>query len=53
MAKHWSERLSCNLCGKSFRSRLAEARHRHNAPMLCRKVKQKELKNEQRNSTSG
>lgn len=39
MPKHWSERYSCGLCGKSFRSYIAEARHRHNAPLLCRRTK--------------
>jgi hypothetical protein len=37
--KHWSERLHCHLCGMTFRSAMAEARHRHNAPMLCRPTK--------------
>jgi hypothetical protein len=36
MAKHWSERLSCQ-CGKTFRSISAEAVHRHNFPALCRR----------------
>jgi hypothetical protein len=35
MARHWSERLVCGLCGKAFRSYAAEARHRHNIPFLC------------------
>jgi len=33
-------RLSCR-CGATFRSYGAEARHRHNFPMLCRKAKVK------------
>ena len=38
MSRHWSdEGMHCLLCGKTFRSAMAEARHRHNAPMLCRK----------------
>lgn len=38
MGKHWSERPSpCNACGASFRSALAEARHRHNFPHLCKR----------------
>lgn len=37
---HWSERYSCS-CGASFRSYAAEARHRHNFPLLCRKPKAK------------
>lgn len=36
--RHWSERLACSLCGKTFRSYAAEARHRHNAPVLCKRV---------------
>jgi hypothetical protein len=39
MKKHWSEKLFCGLCGKSFRSMSAEAVHRHNAPILCVKTK--------------
>lgn len=35
MAKHWYEVLACS-CGKRFRSAIAEARHRHNFPALCR-----------------
>lgn len=27
--------LFCNLCGKTFRTAIAEAKHRHNAPVLC------------------
>lgn len=34
--KHWSEVLYCHLCGKTFRSMVAEARHRHNAAYLCK-----------------
>lgn len=41
MARHWSERLSCS-CGASFRSYAAEAKHRHNFPLLCR-GREKEL----------
>jgi hypothetical protein len=37
--KHWSQRLFCGLCGKSFHSTSAEAVHRHNAPILCVKAK--------------
>ena len=32
--------LSCS-CGKRFRSMIAEARHRHNFPTMCRKPKPK------------
>lgn len=39
MAKHWSEILACQ-CGKTFRSYGAEARHRHNFPLLCKPAKQ-------------
>ena len=34
--RHWSESYHCTLCGKTFRSYAAEARHRHNAPALCK-----------------
>lgn len=37
MTKHWSEALFCPHCGKTFRSALAEAKHRHNFPLLCKK----------------
>lgn len=37
--RHWSEQYSC-ICGKTFRSYAAEARHRHNFPILCKKVKE-------------
>lgn len=33
MRRHW---FHCTLCGARFRSYAAEARHRHNAPFLCR-----------------
>lgn len=36
MARHWSEVLSCHLCGKRFRTAQAEAYHRHNAQFVCR-----------------
>lgn len=36
---HWSQRLTCHACGKSFRSMTAEARHRHNFPALCTRNK--------------
>lgn len=39
MAKHWSEVLSCGNCGMRFRSMSAEARHRHNYPLLCGQTK--------------
>lgn len=41
MAWHWSNKLFCSACGKTFRSALEEARHRHNFPALCRKPKAK------------
>lgn len=28
--------LHCHICGMKFRTMLAEAKHRHNFPMLCR-----------------
>lgn len=28
--------LQCHICGMKFRTMLAEAKHRHNFPMLCR-----------------
>lgn len=38
MRKHWSETFSCS-CGKTFRSYSAEAYHRHNFPLFCKKKK--------------
>lgn len=39
MAKrHWSERMGC-ICGWSTFSTTAEARHRHNFPILCKPAK--------------
>ena len=32
--------LSCPACGSRFRSYGAEARHRHNFPVLCKRNKQ-------------
>lgn len=40
MSRHWSERLSCHACGATFRSAVAEARHRHNFPTMCKRSKQ-------------
>lgn len=31
--------LSCSACGARFRSAIAEARHRHNFPVLCKRNK--------------
>lgn len=31
--------LQCHACGKTFRSALAEARHRHNFPVFCTRNK--------------
>lgn len=28
---------ACIACGKSFRSAIAEAKHRHNFPVLCKR----------------
>ena len=44
MSRHWSEHLWCQNCGKTIRSMTAEARHRHNFPLLCRKVMTKQRK---------
>jgi len=39
MAKrHWTEVLQCS-CGMRFRDMAAEAKHRHNFPMFCRRPK--------------
>lgn len=38
MKRHWSETWSCR-CGATFRSSAAEAKHRHNFPLLCRRKK--------------
>lgn len=32
--------LQCHACGAKFRSMSAEAKHRHNFPMLCKRNKQ-------------
>lgn len=31
--------LQCHACGQTFRSMIAEARHRHNFPALCKRNK--------------
>jgi hypothetical protein len=31
--------MQCNLCGMKFTSYTQEAKHRHNAPLLCKKKK--------------
>lgn len=31
--------MSCHACGTTFRSSIAEARHRHNFPVLCKRNK--------------
>lgn len=41
MRRHWSETYFCLLCGKRFKSYAAEAKHRHNAPLMCRQIKTK------------
>jgi len=38
MKRHWSDKLQCQ-CGMTFRTAIAEARHRHNFPILCRRPK--------------
>lgn len=37
MKRHWSEAPTPCICGKGFRSMIAEAKHRHNFPALCNK----------------
>lgn len=29
--------LECHACGERFRSMIAEARHRHNFPVMCKR----------------
>lgn len=41
--RHWADKLSCQ-CGATFRSALAEAKHRHNFPALCKRPKVKKAK---------
>ena len=31
--------MECHACGQRFRSAIAEARHRHNWPALCKRNK--------------
>lgn len=31
--------LECHACGSRFRSAIAEARHRHNFPVMCKRNK--------------
>ena len=38
MARHWSEWYGCS-CGFRTLSYAKDARHRHNFPLLCRRVK--------------
>ena len=33
--KHWTDRLTCGTCGKSFANYAQEAAHRHNFPVMC------------------
>jgi hypothetical protein len=42
MAQHWSTRMACHLCDKSFRTYQAEAYHRHNAQFICKGYKRTE-----------
>lgn len=56
MKTHWMDRanMTCHLCGKVSRSPLEEARHRHNAPILCKSSGKKLKKtNSQAETTSG
>lgn len=39
MGRHWSERLECHACGTTFTSAIAEVRHRHNFPVMCKRNK--------------
>jgi hypothetical protein len=39
MAKRSDPHLTCYACGMTFRSMIAEARHRHNFPALCKRNK--------------
>lgn len=43
----WSEVYSCS-CGKTFRSYAAEAVHRHNFPLLCKRAKPKKEKKDEK-----
>lgn len=36
--------LHCHVCGMRFRSMNAEARHRHNFPLLCRQPRKRPRK---------
>lgn len=38
--KHWDEVLQCT-CGARFKSYTSQAFHRHNFPMLCKRVMRK------------
>lgn len=49
MPKHWSEVLGC-ACGMRFRSYGAEARHRHNFPLLCKQPKKRVVKCHERDN---
>lgn len=40
MARDWRDKMTC-ICGWSTFNPIAEARHRHNFPLLCRKPKPK------------
>lgn len=40
MPKKGRWEYQCHVCGMKFRTPLAEARHRHNFPALCKRNKQ-------------
>lgn len=42
----WSTIMYSCVCGKTFRTPVSEARHRHNFPLLCKQVKVKPAKKE-------
>lgn len=52
MRKHWTEVMSCQ-CGKRFWSMSAEAFHRHNFPVLCRRKPEPKPKKVKPNEAEG
>lgn len=36
MSRHWTDRMACPVCGWTTTNPVAEAKHRHNFPILCR-----------------
>jgi hypothetical protein len=45
MARDWKTDPTPCMCGARFRSMIAEARHRHNFPALCRRKKDGTIRN--------